>query len=97
MAPSWTETPMVVIHKEGKDPTQCQSHRPISMLNGDLRIRTAILARRVNQIITKIIHSDQTGFISGRHYGDNLQRLLNKISHQKDQKKKKKERRFKFG
>uniref|UniRef100_A0A667YZP1 Reverse transcriptase domain-containing protein n=1 Tax=Myripristis murdjan TaxID=586833 RepID=A0A667YZP1_9TELE len=57
MAPSWTEATIVVIHKEGKDPTECQSYRyPISLLNGDLRILTAILARRVNKIITQIIH-----------------------------------------
>lgn len=88
MAPSWTEATIVVIHKEGKDPTECNSYRPISMLNGDLRILTAILPRRVNQIITQIIHPDQTGFIKGRHYGDNLRRLLNIISHLKDKKSK---------
>lgn len=86
MAPSWAEATIVVIHKEGKDPTECQSYRPISLLNADLRILTAILARRVNQKITQIIHPDQTGFITGRYYGDNLRRLLNIISYQKDQK-----------
>lgn len=55
-------------------------------MNADLRILTAILARRVNRIITQIIHPDQTGFITGRYYGDNLRRLVNIISHQKDQK-----------
>ena len=75
-----------MIHKEGKDPTECQSYRPISLLNGDLRILTAVLARRVNQIITQIIHPDQTGFITGRYYGDNVRRLLNIISHQQDRK-----------
>ena len=52
----------------------------------DLRILTAILPRRVNHIITEIIHPDQTGFITGRYYGDNLRRLLNIISHQKEDK-----------
>lgn len=86
MAPSWNEATIVVIHKEGKDPTDCQSYRPISLLNADVRILTAILARRVNKIITQIIHPDQTGFISGRYYGDNIRRLLNIISHQKNKK-----------
>ena len=78
------------LFKEGKDPTECQSYRPISLLNGDLRILTAIritnLARRVNHIITEIIHPDQTGFITQRYYGNNLQHLLNIISHQKEEK-----------
>lgn len=86
MAPFWTEATIVVLHKEGKDPSQCQSYRPVSMLNADLRVLTAILAGRVNQIFTQIIHPGQTGFISGRHYGDNLSRRLNIISHQQDKK-----------
>ena len=52
MAPSWNEATIVVIHKEGKDPTDCQSYRPISLLNADVCILTAILARQVNKIIT---------------------------------------------
>lgn len=77
MAPSWTEATTVVIHKEGTDPTECQSSRPVSLLNGDLCILTAILAWRENQIITQMIQPDQTGFITGRYYGDDVRRLLN--------------------
>uniref|UniRef100_A0A3P8SZA0 Reverse transcriptase domain-containing protein n=1 Tax=Amphiprion percula TaxID=161767 RepID=A0A3P8SZA0_AMPPE len=87
MAPSWREATIVVIHKEGKDPTKCESYRPISLLNTDLRILTAILARRVNRVITQIIHPDQTGFITGRNYGDNIRRLLNLVTHTGTQKK----------
>lgn len=69
MAPSWREAIIVVMHKDGKDPTK--------LLNIALWILTAILARHVNKIITEIIHPDQTGFIKGRYYGDNIRRLLN--------------------
>lgn len=43
IAPSWNKATTVVIHKEGKDHTECQSYRPISLLNVDLRILTAVL------------------------------------------------------
>lgn len=46
MAPSWNYASIIVIYKEGKDPTECQSYRPISLLSGDLKILTTILARR---------------------------------------------------
>lgn len=49
VAPSWRDTTIVVIHKEGKDPTECQSYRPISLLNSDQQILTTILAKRVNK------------------------------------------------
>lgn len=83
MAPSWNEATIVVIHKEGKDPTKCQSYRPISLLNTDLRILTAIFAKRLSKIATEIISPDQTGFMAGRHCGDNVRRLLNIISYSK--------------
>lgn len=83
MVPLWSQATIVVIHKDGKDPTKCQSYRPISLLNTDLRILTAILARRVIKIITEIIHPDQTGLIKGQYYGDNIRRLLNLMTHPK--------------
>lgn len=83
MAPSWNDATIVVIHKEGKDPTNCQSYRPISLLNADLRILTTILARRLSKIVTNIINPDQTGFMTGRHYSDNVRRLVNLISFSK--------------
>lgn len=38
MALSWREATIVVIHKEGKDSTKCETYRPVSLLNTDLRI-----------------------------------------------------------
>uniref|UniRef100_A0A3Q2PLN4 Reverse transcriptase domain-containing protein n=1 Tax=Fundulus heteroclitus TaxID=8078 RepID=A0A3Q2PLN4_FUNHE len=70
--PSTIKATIVVIHKEGKDPTDCQFYRPISLLNTDSRILTSILANGLNKFITQIIHPDQTGFITGRHYANNL-------------------------
>uniref|UniRef100_A0A3B3C2S0 Reverse transcriptase domain-containing protein n=1 Tax=Oryzias melastigma TaxID=30732 RepID=A0A3B3C2S0_ORYME len=80
VAPSWNYITIVVIHKEDKDPTKCQSYKPISLLNKDLRILTTIIAKRVNEIITEIINPDKTGFITGRHYGDNVWGLLKMMS-----------------
>uniref|UniRef100_A0AAR2LWN9 Reverse transcriptase domain-containing protein n=1 Tax=Pygocentrus nattereri TaxID=42514 RepID=A0AAR2LWN9_PYGNA len=67
--------------KPGKDPTLPSSYRPISLINVDLKIICKVLARRLEKITPYIIHSDQTGFIKGRHSADNTRRLINIIDY----------------
>ena len=83
LPPSWRDAYITVIHKEGKDPTDCSSYRPISLLNCDQKFLTSILSRRLNTCITQIVHPDQTGFIPGRYSGNNVRRLLNIMNHVK--------------
>lgn len=66
---SWAEA--VIIHKAGKDPTQCSAYRPIRFLCQDLKILTSILAERIQKHIRKLVKPDQTGFVSGRRGADN--------------------------
>lgn len=65
--------------KKGKDPMECSSYRPISLLNADIKIYAKVLARRLQKYITKLIHSDQTGFVKSRLASDNVRRLLHVI------------------
>uniref|UniRef100_A0A8C1BL18 Reverse transcriptase domain-containing protein n=1 Tax=Cyprinus carpio TaxID=7962 RepID=A0A8C1BL18_CYPCA len=81
--PNWKETIILVIHKEGKDPTECSSYRPIALQNSDCKILTSILAKRLKTVITTLVHQDQTGFITGRQLSDNIRRLLNVMSYAK--------------
>lgn len=74
---SWAEAVITVIHKEGKDPTQCTGYRPISLLCQDLKILTSILASKLQRNICKLANTDQTGFINGRQGTNNVRRALN--------------------
>lgn len=65
--------------KKGKDPVECSSYRPLSLLNADLKIFAKILARRLQGHMTDLVHSDQTGFIKSRLATDNVRRLLHVI------------------
>ncbi|MGL4338285.1 MAG: reverse transcriptase domain-containing protein [Turicibacter sp.] len=65
--------------KKGKDETDVSSFRPISLLNTDLKVFTKILATRLNNCISTIIHLDQVGFIPKRFSFFNVRRLLNII------------------
>lgn len=55
------------------------SYRPISLLNSDQKILAKILASRLNTVIDKLVHSDQTGFIPDRSSFNNLRGLFNII------------------
>lgn len=74
---SWSEAIIAVQQKEGKDPIQCSSYRPISLLCVDYKILTLILATRIQNYTKKLIKPDQTGFIIGRNGTNNIRRVLN--------------------
>lgn len=65
--------------KKDKDPTNCGSYRPISLLNVDVKILAKALATRLVTVLPNIVSEDQTGFIKGRHSFSNIRSLLNII------------------
>lgn len=65
--------------KKNKDPLECGSYRPISLLNSDYKILTKILSLRLEQVIPSIISPDQTGFVKERPLFFNIRRLLNVV------------------
>ena len=66
--------------KSGKDPTLCASYRPISLLNSDKKLFAKTLALRLDAVIPKLVHPDQSGFVKNRLATDNVRRLLHIIS-----------------
>ncbi|CAJ0960101.1 unnamed protein product [Ranitomeya imitator] len=72
---SMREATIVVIPKEGKDPTQPDSYRPISLLTIDVKLLAKVLAMRLTSVISGLIHSDQSGFMPDRSTAINLRRL----------------------
>lgn len=66
-----------VILKKGKNPLECNSFHPISLLNTDAKILAKVLARRLEGVLPSIISPDQTGFIKNRYSFFNVRRLFN--------------------
>ena len=69
---------LTLIPKEDINFTDLKNWRPISLLNLDYKILSKILAKRLEQFLPNLIHSDQTGFVRGRYIGQNI-RLLSDI------------------
>ena len=68
---------ITLIEKQGRDPRELRNWRPISLLNTDLKIFSKIIALRLQQVTSEIIHHSQVGFIQHRYIGENIIKLLN--------------------
>ena len=62
-----TEASISLILKPDKDPLNCSSYRPISLLNTDYKILAKTLTSRLEKVVPDIISTDQTGFMKDRH------------------------------
>ena len=68
---------ILVIFKKGKNPLECNSFRPISLLNTDAKVLSKVLARRLEGVLPSIISPDQIAFIKNRYSFFNIRRLFN--------------------
>ncbi|KAI2645988.1 LINE-1 retrotransposable element ORF2 protein [Labeo rohita] len=77
LPPTLRQASITLLPKDGKDPTLCNSYRPISLLNVDVKILAKTLASRLEVILPSIISEEQTGFIKGRYSFSNIRTLFN--------------------
>lgn len=75
LPPTLQQAAITLIPK--KDPLQCASYHPISLLNVDYKILSKILVVRLEKLVPQIISTHQTNFILNRHSSSDLRRLLN--------------------
>ena len=63
---------VITILPKGDKPREfLKNWRPISLLNVSYKILSSILAERMKTVLSKLIHTDQKGFMSGRYISDN--------------------------
>ena len=63
------------------DRTLLANWRPISLLNTDYKILAHILANRLKNVIGKLIHTDQSGYIKGRNINYNIRLIQDVIDY----------------
>ena len=69
---------ITLVPKEDSGLSDLSNWRPITLLNLDYKITSKVIAKRIQKILPRIIHPDQTGFVKGRYIGQNI-RLINDI------------------
>ena len=62
---------ITLIPKENKSRLLLTNYRPICLLNTIYKLASAGIANRLKTVKTKLINTDQSGFISGRYIGEN--------------------------
>ena len=72
---------ITLIEKKGKDRTQIKNWRPISLLNVDYKIVSKVIAKRIQSVLPKLIHINQSGFIQNRFIGDTIRTILDIIDY----------------
>lgn len=59
---TFTWATITALLKKYKDPTFCDSYRPISLLNADVKVLAKIIATRLKSVLPHIISQEQNGF-----------------------------------
>lgn len=77
--PQFLHAFITIIPKSHKNQSLPDNYWNIALLNSDYKIFPKILANRLTQILHKLIHKDQVGFVPGRHAGDNTRRTIDLI------------------
>ena len=65
-----------LIPKRNEDTRFLRNLRPISLLCNDYKLIEKIIANRMKPILTKIVHTDQKGFMADRRISCNIRRVL---------------------
>ena len=78
---SFYEATITLIPKPDKENTKKEHHRPISLMNIDVRILNKIFVNRIQQHTKKLIHHDQVGFFPGMQGFFSIHKSINVIHH----------------
>ena len=70
-----------LIPKKDAEPYFVKNWRPITLLNSDYKIAAKAIANRLQNVLPKLIDSDQTGFLKGRFIGENIRLIDGLINH----------------
>lgn len=72
---------ITLLEKEGKDAKYVQNYRPITLLNVDYKILSKVLAKRIKEVLSGIVHYDQVGYIKDRNIGEAVRLIDDMLFH----------------
>ena len=70
-----------LLEKAGKNGLNLKNWRPLTLLNTDNKIYSKMIANRMQEVMSNLINSDQTGFMKGRQMAENIMRIMQVIQY----------------
>ena len=64
--------------KKNKAANLLKNWRPVTLLNCDYKIASKCIASRIQKVLPRLIHNNQTGFLKNRFIGENI-RLVDSV------------------
>ena len=65
-----------LIPKEDSSLLKLENWRPTTLLNVDYKIPSKAIAKRIEPLLSFLIHPDQTGFVKDRYIGENIRLII---------------------
>ena len=81
LCPSQYEGIITLFPRPGKNDFFAANYRPITLLNCDYKIISKVVNNRISPFLSSLVKNDQTGFIKGRHIGDNIRLMCDIIDY----------------
>ena len=76
---------ITLIPKEDGSLLELSNWRPITLLNVDYEVAAKVIAKRIEPLLSNLVHTDQSGFIKGRYIGQNIRLIIDIMEHTKSQ------------
>ena len=72
---------ITLIEKKGKDKRFMKNWWTISLINVDTKISSKALAARMENVLTSIVHCNQTAYVKDRYIGESIHLITDLLTY----------------
>ena len=81
LSTSQRQAVITLIEKKGEDKRFMKNWQPISLINVDTKIASKALAARMENVLTSIVHCNQTAYVKDRYIGESIHLITDLLAY----------------